>query len=186
MRFIGNYARSGTTILEELGAEHVRTGNPILYTSADSVLQIAAHEEVVPLERLYDICRVARRHADQFRIGRVIARPFLGDRGKLPAHRTPSRFLDEAATDDLGCDSRAWTRRSSASEKSATSSRVRASRNRFRPHRTSKAWRKLTSCGARTDDGLLFANLVDFDMLLRTSTRCRRLCAMLWRNSITG
>ena len=62
VEFIGNYARSGTTILEELGAEHVRTGKPILYTSADSVLQIAAHEEVVPIEQLYRICEVARRH----------------------------------------------------------------------------------------------------------------------------
>ena len=82
-RFIGNYARSGTTILEELGAEHYHTGHPILYTSADSVLQIAAHEKVVPIERLYEICQVARRHADSFRIGRVIARPFVGQPGKF-------------------------------------------------------------------------------------------------------
>ena len=58
--FIGNCARSGTEILEELGEEHLRTGKPILYTSADSVLQIAAHEEVIPVERLYEICEVAR------------------------------------------------------------------------------------------------------------------------------
>ncbi len=56
--FIGNYARSGTEILNELGEEHLRTGKPILYTSADSVLQIAAHENVVPVERLYEICQV--------------------------------------------------------------------------------------------------------------------------------
>ena len=61
VRFIGNYAASGTTILEELGHEHVYAGNPILYTSADSVLQIAAHEEIVPPEKLYQICRIARR-----------------------------------------------------------------------------------------------------------------------------
>src|SRR2546428_8103512 len=66
VRFIGNYARSGTAILEELGTEHTLTGKPILYTSADSVVQIAAHEEIIPLEKLYEICRVARRHADQF------------------------------------------------------------------------------------------------------------------------
>ena len=81
VHFIGNYARSGTTVLEELGPQHCRTGDLILYTSADSVLQIAAHEEVVPIERLYEICRIARREADQFRIGRVIARPFAGDSG---------------------------------------------------------------------------------------------------------
>lgn len=86
--FIGNYACSGTTILDELGAEHVRTGNPILYTSADSVLQIAAHETIVPLEKLYRICRIARHHADSYRIGRVIARPFVG---KEKFVRTPNR-----------------------------------------------------------------------------------------------
>src|SRR5437763_12865755 len=76
VKFIGNYACSGTTILEQLGAEHIQTGSPILYTSADSVLQIAAHEEIIPLEKLYEICQIARCHSDQFRIGRVIARPF--------------------------------------------------------------------------------------------------------------
>src|SRR5205807_2970335 len=61
----------------------LRTGRLILYTSADSVLQIAAHEQVIPLERLYEICRVARRHADAYRIGRVIARPFIGEPGRF-------------------------------------------------------------------------------------------------------
>ena len=79
--FLGNYPQSGTVILDELGAEHLRTGRPILYTSADSVLQIAAHERVVPAARLLEICRVARRHADPLRIGRVIARPFAGEPG---------------------------------------------------------------------------------------------------------
>lgn len=87
--FLGNYARSGTVILEELGDEHVATGKPILYTSADSVIQIAAHEEVIPLERLYDICRACRRIADRERIGRVIARPFLGESGNYT--RTSNR-----------------------------------------------------------------------------------------------
>src|SRR3954471_7707386 len=89
VKFIGNYACSGTTILEQLGDEHVRTGNPILYTSADSVLQIAAHEHVIPPDKLYQICKVVRRHADRFRIGRVIARPFIGADGKFS--RTPNR-----------------------------------------------------------------------------------------------
>jgi phosphopentomutase len=88
VKFIGNFAASGTTILQELGFEHISTGHPILYTSADSVLQIAAHEEVVPIQRLYEICGVARRHADPFRIGRVIARPFIG---KERFTRTPNR-----------------------------------------------------------------------------------------------
>lgn len=81
IEFIGNYAQSGTTVLEELGPEHQRTGKPILYTSADSVLQIAAHEDVVAPAELYRICEISRRHADRFRIGRVIARPFIGSPG---------------------------------------------------------------------------------------------------------
>lgn len=79
--FLGNVAASGTEIIAELGPEHLATGRPILYTSADSVLQIAAHTDVVPLDDLYRICRVARRHADAYRIGRVIARPFVGSPG---------------------------------------------------------------------------------------------------------
>ena len=79
VQFFGNYASSGTEILQKLAAEHVQTGRPILYTSADSVLQIAAHEDVVPVERLYAICERARKVADDYRIGRVIARPFIGE-----------------------------------------------------------------------------------------------------------
>lgn len=78
---LGNKAASGTAILDDLGPEHLRTGALILYTSADSVLQIAAHEDVVPLPELYRICAEARRIADRERIGRVIARPFVGAPG---------------------------------------------------------------------------------------------------------
>jgi phosphopentomutase len=81
VEFIGNIASSGTEILVQLGEEHLRTGKPILYTSADSVLQIAAHEETFGLERLWELCKTARTLLDErgIRIGRVIARPFLGD-----------------------------------------------------------------------------------------------------------
>jgi len=78
---LGNKAASGTAILDELGPEHLRTGALILYTSADSVLQLAAHEDVVPLPELYRICLEARKLADGERIGRVIARPFVGAPG---------------------------------------------------------------------------------------------------------
>ena len=74
--FIGNYAASGTVIIEELGDEQIRTGKPIIYTSADSVMQIACHTDVIPLEKLYEICRGARKVCDKYGIGRVIARPF--------------------------------------------------------------------------------------------------------------
>jgi len=76
---LGNKAASGTEILVELGEEHVRTGKPILYTSADSVWQVAAHEETFGLERLYQICKSARVICDELQIGRVIARPFVGN-----------------------------------------------------------------------------------------------------------
>jgi phosphopentomutase len=75
---LGDRHASGLAIIEELGTEHVRTGKPICYTSADSVLQIAAHEEAFGLDRLYEICSIARRLCDPYRIGRVIARPFTG------------------------------------------------------------------------------------------------------------
>jgi phosphopentomutase len=76
---LGNRHASGTRIVAELGAEHVRTLQPIVYTSGDSVFQIAAHEQHFGLERLYELCRIARELVDPYRIGRVIARPFVGD-----------------------------------------------------------------------------------------------------------
>ncbi len=79
---IGNKHASGTEIIAELGEEHVKTGKPIVYTSADSVIQIAAHEERFGLERLYELCRVARELTDPLNIGRVIARPFIGKTAK--------------------------------------------------------------------------------------------------------
>jgi phosphopentomutase len=75
---LGNCRASGTEIIARLGEEHVRTGKPIVYASADSVFQIACHEEVFGLQRLIDLCHVARRLVDEYRIGRVIARPFVG------------------------------------------------------------------------------------------------------------
>lgn len=77
--YLGNCHSSGTTIIAELGDEHVATGKPIFYTSADSVFQIACHEESFGLDRLYDLCDIARELVDEYKIGRVIARPFVGD-----------------------------------------------------------------------------------------------------------
>ena len=87
---LGNKRASGTVIIEDLGEEHVRTGKPICYTSADSAFQIAAHEEAFGLERLYELCRIARRLCDPLNVGRVIARPFVGTNAKdfvRTAHR---------------------------------------------------------------------------------------------------
>lgn len=80
---LGNKHASGTEIIEELGEEHMRTGKPIVYTSADSVFQIAAHEETFGLERLYELCKLTRQLVDKYNIGRVIARPFIGKPGSF-------------------------------------------------------------------------------------------------------
>lgn len=81
---IGNKAASGTAIIEELGKEHMQTGSPIVYTSADSVFQIAAHEEVIPIEDLYKMCEIARALLQRGHgVGRVIARPFIGEPGSF-------------------------------------------------------------------------------------------------------
>lgn len=87
---LGNFPASGTEIIEQLGGEHLKTGWPIVYTSADSVFQIAAHEEVIPVEELYRICQIARSMLQgEHRVGRVIARPFVGHPGAF--HRTERR-----------------------------------------------------------------------------------------------
>ncbi len=86
---LGENHSSGTTILDDLGALHMQTGKPIVYTSADSVFQIAAHETTFGLDRLYEVCEIARKLVDEYQIGRVIARPFLGQPGSFK--RTANR-----------------------------------------------------------------------------------------------
>lgn len=103
-KVIGNKNASGTAIIEELGPEHIKTGAMIVYTSADSVLQIAAHEEVIPLKELYHICEIAREitKKPEYKVGRVIARPFSGTPGNFV--RTANRHdyaLDPAGITDL-------------------------------------------------------------------------------------
>lgn len=164
VRFIGNIPASGTEIIERLGDEHLRTRHPILYTSGDSVMQIAAHEGIFPIERLYDVCKIARKHADAYFIGRVIARPFEGPSGNfqrtsrrhdysfLPP-RTILNALQEAKIPVIGVgkisDIFAGC---SVSESFPTES------NSDGMKRTAALW-------TERDHGLLFVNLVDFDML---------------------
>jgi phosphopentomutase len=164
VKFIGNYARSGTTILEELGSEHVRTGHPILYTSADSVLQIAAHEDVIPIERLYKVCEIARRCSDEYRIGRVIARPFDGPAGNfkrttrrhdfsIKPPRTVLNAIQETGMDVTGV---------------GKISDIFAGEGVTASHPTSsnaEGMKKIEELWAEASRGLIFANLVDFDML---------------------
>ena len=164
VRFIGNYACSGTTILEQLGTEHTFTGNPILYTSADSVVQIAAHEEIIPLEKLYEICRVARRHADQFRIGRVIARPFTGKDGKFTrtanrhdfSMKPPRTVLNAIA--DAGFPTIGIGKISDIFAGEGITESHPAGSNRDGMGLIDNLWPK-------TKSGLIFSNLVDFDMV---------------------
>jgi phosphopentomutase len=162
VQFIGNVPASGTQIIADLGAEHVETGRPILYTSADSVLQIAAHEQVIPLDRLYEICRIARRHADAYRIGRVIARPFVGEAGSFT--RTPHRhdFSMRPPRTVLNAIADAGHPVKSIGK----TSDLFADEGITEAHPTESnadGMRQIESVWARTDDGLVFANLVDFD-----------------------
>ncbi len=162
VRFIGNIAASGTEILSRLGEQHVRTGNPILYTSADSVLQIAAHEDVIPLERLYGICKIAREYAEG--VGRVIARPFCGTNGawiRTPNRHdfslTPPRTVLNAL-EDAGVPVTGIGKISDIFAGSGISESHPTTSNRHGMETIQRLW----DTGKK---GLLFANLVDFDML---------------------
>jgi phosphopentomutase len=162
---LGNKHASGTAIVGELGAEHVLTGKPIAYTSADSVLQIAAHEERFGLERLYDLCRTARRLCDAYRIGRVIARPFTGtlEHGFT---RTGNRrdFATPPPRDTL------LDLVAGAGRPLVTVGKVgdifahRATGEEVKPHGNDACLTAALDAVARLPDGgFVFANLVDFD-----------------------
>jgi phosphopentomutase len=164
VKFIGNYACSGTTILEELGAEHIQTGHPILYTSADSVLQVAAHEEVIPIAKLYGICEIARHHSNAYRIGRVIARPFDGRTGAYRrtarrhdySMRPPRTILNAIA--DAGLRTVGVGKIGDIFAGEGVNESHPTSSNAEGMETIEKLWPKLEA-------GFIFANLVDFDML---------------------
>lgn len=99
---LGNYPASGTEIIKELGEEHLRTGKPIVYTSADSVFQIAAHEEVIGIEKIYELCRIARAMlSGEHAVGRVIARPFIGSPGAFKRTERRKDFSLEPPADTI-------------------------------------------------------------------------------------
>jgi phosphopentomutase len=161
---LGNVAASGTEIIVELGDEHVRTGKPIVYTSADSVFQIAAHEEVIPLDALYTICETARELLrGEHEVGRVIARPFVGGHGAYTrtANRKdyavpppPGMLLDKLA--EAGTPVRAVGKISDIYLGRGITSSDKTKSN---VDGMAKILELLNSDG----EGLIFANLVDFD-----------------------
>ncbi len=162
---LGNRHASGTQIIAELGEEHLRTLRPIVYTSADSVLQIAAHEERFGLERLYGLCAVARELVDAYRIGRVIARPFVGE-SRATFRRTGNRrdlatpphgptLLDvlQAAGREVICVG-----------KVADIFAHRGVTRTIKAHGNQAVMDSLLEASRQAPDGsLLFANCVDFD-----------------------
>ncbi len=165
IQFIGNFASSGTEILDRLGRNHVQSGRPILYTSADSVMQIAAHEQILPIEDLYRICEVARRHCNAWDIGRVIARPFTGDSDggfQRTANRhdfslvPPPMILNDLLNE--GIPVIGIGKISDIFAGSGVSESVPTRSNADGMRRISEVW-------STAREGLVFANLVDFDML---------------------
>ena len=160
---LGNEPASGTEIIERLGPEHVQTGRPILYTSADSVFQVAAHEEVVPLTTLYDWCERARAMlVEPNNVNRVIARPFVGQPGAFT--RTPNRrdyaiepppsVLDRLAGSGVGVHAVGKICDIYCGHGIATSVRVSDNRD---------AMEKTFDLLERVDHGFIFTNLNDFD-----------------------
>ena len=153
-------------ILEELGVEHVNSGKPILYTSSDSVIQIAAHEEIIPLKRLYEICAACRVIADDERIGRVIARPFVGENGNftrtsnrrdfsLQPPRTILNELQEGGINTVGIG-----KISDIFAGSGISESFPTKSNQAGMEMIQQLWQEPTE-----SPSFYFANLVDFDML---------------------
>ena len=166
VRVLGNKAASGTEILKELGEEHLRTGFPIVYTSGDSVFQIAAHEDVIRPAELYRICEIARELLDgPHRVGRVIARPFAGE---APNFRRTERRHDYAVPPpkpmllDVLADARVPV---FGVGKIHDIYNGRGVKDYITTKDNADGMRKLTEATDSRREGLIFANLVDFDML---------------------
>ena len=165
--YLGNCHASGTTIIAELGDEHVRSGKPIFYTSADSVFQIACHEESFGLQRLYDLCDIARELVDEYEIGRIIARPFIGD-GPDSYARTGNRrdlttpppaptVLDKLV--EAGGDVVSIGKIADIYAHQGITKKVKANGNAALFDAT------LTAIDETQDNAIIFTNFVDFDML---------------------
>ncbi|MBG9590467.1 phosphopentomutase [Cytobacillus firmus] len=166
-KIIGNKPASGTEILVELGEEHMRTGALIVYTSADSVLQIAAHEDIIPIEEQYKICKIARELTldEKYMVGRVIARPFVGEPGNF--QRTSNRHdyalkpFDRTVMNEMadgGLDVVAIGKISDIYDGEGVTEAIRTTSNM-------DGMDKLIETFDKEFTGLSFVNLVDFDAL---------------------
>ena len=163
---IGNKPASGTEIIKELGEEHVRTGKPIVYTSGDSVFQIAAHEDIIPVAELYRMCETARKLLDgPHRVGRVIARPFTG---------TPGNFVRTSRRHDYAVDPPKPMLMDVLAERKVRVFGIgkihdiyngRGVEEYVTTKNNADGMEKLTAAVSERKSGLIFANLVDFDML---------------------
>ena len=164
--FLGNCAASGTGIIAALGEEHLRTGFPIVYTSADSVFQVAAHEEVIPLHELYELCKTAREMlvGDLF-VGRVIARPFVG---------TPGEFRRTENRKDYAVPPTGITVLDKLEEEGKTTLGIGKIEDIFcnrgvknvnhTTNNKDSIQATIDALGRNNEDSLIFANLIDFDM----------------------
>jgi len=163
---IGNKPASGTEIIKELGEEHLQTGKPILYTSGDSVFQIAAHEEVIPISELYRVCETARQLLDgPHRVGRVIARPFTG---------APGHFVRTVRRHDFAVDPPKPMLLDVLAERKVRVLGLgkihdiyngRGVEEYLTTKSNADGMKKLTTAAKERKEGLIFCNLVDFDML---------------------
>lgn len=162
---LGNKAASGTVILDELGEEHMRTGKPIVYTSADSVFQVAAHEDVIPVEELWKICSIARElMRGEHNIGRIIARPFVGT-GKGAFKRTANRKDFSVKPTGETVVERAWKARKQViglGKIADIFDRVGIDQE-IRTENNSDGMRKTIDLVRQSDAQFIFTNLVDFD-----------------------
>ncbi len=165
-KILGNKPASGTEIIKELGELHVKSGRPIVYTSADSVFQIAAHEEIVPLEQLYEWCQVARTQlTGEDEVGRVIARPFIGEPGAFVRTEARQDYAIDPPEETLldriksaGLAVAAVGKIGSIFCHRGTTVELKAGNNNASVDQTLRALET-------TGRGLIFSNLVDFDML---------------------
>ncbi|MGO1118154.1 phosphopentomutase [Rhodovibrionaceae bacterium A322] len=164
---LGNCHASGTTIIADLGEEHVKSGKPIIYTSADSVFQIAAHEEHFGLQRLYDLCETAKVLTEPYNIGRVIARPFTGDSADTFQRTSNRRDLTTPPPQDTLLDQlKAAGRDVISIGKIADIFAQRGLTRKIKaPTNDALFSATLDELGTAPDGSLIFTNLVDFDML---------------------